>query len=157
MRETGALNYLDHQYRRTFGDLLNAEPIGPWLLDKHRRPLLDAVHYLGIDDNLDIFMEWLRTKITEKQREKWRTLRTLVDHFKQWQSGTVPNKDRRTSDQKTIEKVTTEGHKADAALLAEVEQARQELATQTIEDDGDTLDGSAAGRTREVRSDSQGP
>ena len=131
-RETGALNYLDHQCRRTFGYLLNAEPIGPWLLDKHRRPLLHAVHYLGIDDNLDIFMEWLRTKITEKQREKWRTLRTLVDHFKQWQSGTVPNKDRRTSDQKTIEKVTIEGHKADAAMLAEVEQARQELATQAI-------------------------
>jgi hypothetical protein len=129
--ETGALNYLDHQCRRRFGDLLNAEPIGPWLLDRHR--LLDAVHYLGRDDNLDIFMEWRRAIITEKQRKKWRALPTLVDHFKHYQNGTVPNKDRRTSDQKAIERVRTEGHKADAALLAEVEQARQELATQAIE------------------------
>ena len=134
MRETGALNYMDQQYRKKFGDLLNAEPIGPWLLDEHRRSLLDAVHYLGEDDTyLDTFMEWLRTKVTAEQRKKWRTLRTLVDHFKRWQSGTVPNKDRRTSDQKAIERVRTEGHKADAALLAEVEQARQEPATQTIE------------------------
>jgi hypothetical protein len=28
MRETGALNYMDQEYRKTFGDLLNAEPIG---------------------------------------------------------------------------------------------------------------------------------
>ena len=41
--------------------------------------------------------------------------------------------DRRTPDQKEIERVRTEGHKADAARLAEVEQARRELATQTIE------------------------
>ena len=78
-------------------------------------------------------MEWRATKITEKQRKKWRNLRTLVDHFKQWQDGTVPNNDRRTPDQKEIEQVRTEGHKADAARLAEVEQARRELATQTIE------------------------
>jgi hypothetical protein len=134
MRETGALNYMDQQYRKKFGDLLNAEPIGPWLLDEHRRSLLDAVHYLGSDDTyLDTFMEWLRTKVTAEQRKKWRTLRTLVDHFKRWQSGTVPNKDRRTCDQKAIERVRTEGHKADAALLAEVEQVRQEFATQAIE------------------------
>jgi hypothetical protein len=132
IRETGPVNHFDQQYRRTFGDLLNAEPIGPWLLDKHR--LLDAVHYLGSDDTyLDIFMEWLRAKITDAQRKKWRALPTLVDHFKHYQNGTVPNKDRRTSDQKEIERVRTEGHKADAALLAEVEQARQELATQAIE------------------------
>ena len=48
------------------------------------------------------------------------------------QSGTVPNKDRRTSDQNTIEKVRTQGHKADAAMLAEVEQVRQDFATQAI-------------------------
>ena len=78
--------------------------------------LLDAVHYLGEDDSyLDIFMDWRRAIITDKQRETWRALPTLVDHFKHWQSGTVPNKDRRTSDQKTIEKVRTEGHKADRA------------------------------------------
>ncbi len=132
-RETGALDYFDHQCRRRFGDLLNAEPIGPWLLDKHRRPLLHAVHYLGIDDNLDIFTEWRRAKITEKQRKKWRGLPTLVHHFKDWQSGTVPNRDRRTSDQKAIEQVRTEGHKADAARLVEVEQARREVTTRTIE------------------------
>jgi hypothetical protein len=134
VRETGAVNYMDHQYRKKFGDLLNAEPIGPWLLDEHRRSLLDAVHYLGSDDTcLDTFMEWLRTKVTAEQRKKWRTLRTLVDHFKRWQSGTVPNKDRRTANQKAIERIRTEGHKADAALLAEVNQARQELANGTIE------------------------
>ena len=133
-RETGALDYFDHQCRRRFGDLLNAEPIGPWLLDKHRRSLLHAVHYLGSDNSyLDAFMEWRRTKITDEQRKKWCSLRTLVDHFKHWQSGTVPNKDRRTSDQKAIERVRTEGHKADAARLVEVEQARRELATRTIE------------------------
>jgi hypothetical protein len=137
MRETGALNYMDQQYRKKFGDLLNAEPIGPWLLDEHRRSLLDAVHYLGEDDSyLDIFMEWLRTKVTAEQRKKWRTLRTLVDHFKRAQTGTVPNIDRRTSDQEAIERVRAEGHKADAALLAEVEQARRELATRTIETTG---------------------
>ena len=134
MRETRALNYMDREYRKKFGDLLNAESIGPWLLDDHRRSLLDAVHYLGSDDAyLDTFMEWRRTKITDEQRKKWRTLRTLVDHFKDWQSGAVPNKDRRTSDQKAIELVRTEGHKTDAARLVEVEQARQELATRTIE------------------------
>jgi hypothetical protein len=130
-QETGALNYSDHEYRRRFGDLLNVEPIGPWLLDRHR--LLDAAHYLGENDSyLDIFMDWRRAIITDKQRETWRALPTLVDHFKHWQSGTVPNKGRRTSDQKTIEKVRTEGHKADLAAKAEVEQARQELATQKI-------------------------
>lgn len=130
-QETGALDYSDHQYRRRFHDLLNAEPIGPWLSDRHR--LLNAVHYLGEDNSyLDIFVDWRRAIITDKQRETWRALPTLVDHFKHWQSGTVPNKDRRTSDQKTIEKVRTEGHKADLAREAEVEQARQELATQTI-------------------------
>jgi hypothetical protein len=134
MRETGALNYLDQQYRTRFGDLLNAEPIGPWLLDERRRSLLDAVHYLGSDDTyLDSFMEWRQKKITEEQRKKWRKLRTLVDHFKQWQSGTVPNKDRRTPDQKQIELVRTEGHKADAARLSEVQQARRELTTQAVE------------------------
>jgi hypothetical protein len=134
MRETGALNYMDQEYRKKFGDLLNAEPIGPWLLDDHRRSLLDAVHYLGSDHTyLDTFMEWRRTKITDEQRKKWRTLRTLVDHFKDWQSGTVPNRDRRTSDQRAIERIRTEGHKADAARLVEVEQARRELATRTIE------------------------
>jgi hypothetical protein len=51
MRETGSLNYSDQQYRTKFGDLLSAEPIGPWLLDKRRRSLLDAVHYLGSDDS----------------------------------------------------------------------------------------------------------
>jgi hypothetical protein len=133
MRETGALNYKDQQYRKKFGDLLNAEPIGPWLLDEHRRPLLDAVHYLGSDDTcLDTFMGWLRT-IPDEQRKKWHSLRTLVDHFKRWQTGAVPNKDRRTSDQRAIERVRTEGHKADAALLAEAKQARQELATGAIE------------------------
>ena len=133
-RETGAVSYLDPEYPKTFGDLLNAEPIGPWLLDKHRRALLNAVHYLGSDDGyLDTFMEWRATEITEKQRGKWRNLRTLVDHFKQWQNGTIPNNDRRTPDQKEIEQVRAEGHTADAARLAEVEQARRELATQTIE------------------------
>ena len=38
--------------KKAFGDLLNAEPIGPWLLDKRRRSLLNAVHYLGSDDVL---------------------------------------------------------------------------------------------------------
>jgi predicted DNA-binding protein (UPF0251 family) len=134
MRETGALHYLDPEYRKAFGDLLNAEPIGPWLLDKRRRSLLNAVHYLGSEDAyLDAFMEWRATEITEKQRGKWRNLRTLVDHFKQWQDGTIPNNDRRTPDQKEIEQVRTEAHKADAARLVEVEQARQELATRTVE------------------------
>jgi hypothetical protein len=134
MRETGALNYLDQQYRTRFGDLLNAEPIGPWLLDERRHSWLDAVHYLGSDDAyLDTFMEWQRAKITEEQRSKWRTLRTLVDHFKQWQSGTVPSRDRRTPEQRQIEQVRTEGHKADAARLSEVQQARRELATQAVE------------------------
>ena len=134
MRETGALNYLDQQYRTRFGDLLNAEPIGPWLLDERRHSWLDAVHYLGSDDAyLDTFMEWQRAKITEEQRSKWRTLRTLVDHFKQWQSGKVPNKDRRTPEQRQIELVRTEGHKADAARLSEVQQARREVATHVIE------------------------
>jgi hypothetical protein len=132
-REKGALNYLDHEYRKRFGDLLNAEPIGAWLLDENRHALLDAVHYLGSDDAyLDTFIEWRATKITEKQRHKWRSLRTLVEHFKQWQTGIVPSNDRRTADQKQIELVRTEGHKADAARLSEVAQARQELATGTI-------------------------
>jgi hypothetical protein len=134
MRETGALHYLDQEYRKAFGDLLNAEPIGPWLLDERRHSLLNAVHYLGSEDGyLDSFIEWRATKITEKQRGKWRNLRTLVDRFKQWQDGTVPNNDRRTPDEKELERVRTEGHQADAARLAEVEQARRELATQTIE------------------------
>jgi hypothetical protein len=132
MRETGALNYLDQQYRTKFGELLNAEPIGPWLLDEH--PLLNAVHYLGSEDRyLDSFMEWHSTKITEKQRGKWRNLRTLVDRFKQWQDGAIRNNDRRTPDQKEIEAIRTEGHKADSALLTEVHQARRELATQAVE------------------------
>jgi hypothetical protein len=130
-RDAGALNYLDQQYRTRFGDLLNGEPIGPWLLDKRRRSLLDAVHYQ--DTYLDSFLEWRQTKITEEQRGKWRKLRTLVDRFKQWQSGMVPNNDRRTPDEKEIEQIRTEGHKADAARHTEVEQARRELATQTIE------------------------
>jgi hypothetical protein len=134
MRETGALNYLDQQYRTKFGELLNAERIGPWLLDKHRRPLLNAVHYLGSEDRyLDSFMEWHSTKITEKQRGKWRDLRTLVDHFKQSQDGAIRNNDRRTPDQKEVEAVRAEGHKADSALLTEVHQARRELATQAVE------------------------
>jgi hypothetical protein len=134
MRETGALNYLDHQYRKLFRKLLSHEPIGPWLLDEHRRSLLDAVHYLGSNDSyLDAFLEWRRTKITENQRKKWRSPRTLVDHFKRWQSGVVPNTDRRTTDQKAIERVRAEGHKADAARVAEVEQARREFASRTIE------------------------
>jgi hypothetical protein len=134
MRETGAQHYLDQEYRKAFGDLLNAEPIGPWLLDKRRRSLLNAVHYLGSEDAyLDAFLEWRATKITEKHRGKWRNLRTLVDHFKQWQDGTIPNNDRRTPDQKEIEQVQTEGHKADAARLNEVQQARRELDTQAIE------------------------
>jgi hypothetical protein len=133
MRETGALNYFDHQYRMRFGDLLDAEPIGPWLLDDRRRSLLAAVQYLGSDVTyLDSFMEWWR-KLTDKQHRKWRKLRTLVDQFKKWQPGTIPERDRRTPDQKEIEAVRTDGHKADAARLAEVEQARRELATQTIE------------------------
>jgi hypothetical protein len=136
-RETGALNYSDPEYRKRFGDLLNAEPIGPWLLDKHRRSLLSAVHYLGTDDAyLDIFLAWRATKITEEQRRKWLNLRTLVDHFKQWQNGAVPNIDRRTLDQKEVERIRTEGHKADTARLAEVEQARGELAAQTIKSTG---------------------
>jgi hypothetical protein len=133
MRETGALNYLDHQYRKLFRKLLSHEPIGPWLLDEHRRSLLDAVHYLGSNDSyLDAFLEWRRTKITENQRRKWRSPRTLVDHFKRWQSSVVPNTDRRTTDQKAIERVRAEGHKADAARIAEVEQARREFANRTI-------------------------
>jgi hypothetical protein len=96
MHETGSLNYFDHQYRMRFGDLLNAEPIGPFLLDARRRSLLAAVQYLGSDVTyLDSFMEWWR-KLTDKQRRKWRKLRTLVDHFKKWQRGTVPDRDRRT-------------------------------------------------------------
>ena len=43
--------------------------------------------------------------ITDDQRSKWRSLRTLVDHFKDWQSGISLSKDRRTSEQKEIEKV----------------------------------------------------
>jgi hypothetical protein len=78
-------------------------------------------------------MEWRRTKITDEQRKKWRTLRTFVDHFKRAQSSTFPNKDRRTTDQRAIERVRTEGHKAEVALLAKVEEAHQELATRTIE------------------------
>jgi hypothetical protein len=139
MRETGALTHQDQQYRTRFGDLLNAEPIGPWLLDEHRRSLLDAVHYLGSEDGyLESFMEWRATKITERQRGKWRNFRTLVDHFRQWQDGTIPNNDRRSPDQKEIEKVRTEGHKADAALIIELQQARQELATKAVENP-DTL------------------
>ena len=133
-RETGALNYLDHQYRNRFSDLLNAEPIGPWLLDPARRSLLDAVHYLGSDDTyLDAFLEWRRTKITDEDRRKWRSLRVMVDHFRTWQSGIVPNRDRRSPDQKEIERVRSEGHKADLAREAEIEQTRQELTTGTIE------------------------
>jgi hypothetical protein len=132
MRDTGALNYLDNEYRKTFGDLLNAEPIGPWLLDNHS--LLNAVHYLGTDDSyLETFIDWRAKIITEKQRKNWRSLRILVDHFKEWQSSSSPTKERRTSVQKEIERVRTEGHKAEAALLAEVEQTRRELATQAIE------------------------
>jgi hypothetical protein len=134
MRETGALNYQDGQYKRAFGDLLNAEPIGLWLLNPHRRPLLDAVHYLGSDDAyIGEFIEWRRTKITTKQREGWRKLPTLVDHFRRWQSGITPSKDRRTPDQKAIERVRAEGHKADQAHEREVEQARQGLVTTTVE------------------------
>ncbi len=134
MRDTGALNHQDNEYRKTFGDLLNAEPIGPWLLDKSRHSLLNAVHYLGSDDSyLETFMDWRARIITDDQRSKWRSLRTLVDHFKDWQSGISLSKDRRTSEQKEIERVRTEGHKADAALLAEVEQARRELATGAME------------------------
>ena len=134
MRETGALNYQDGQYKRAFGDLLNAEPIGLWLLNPHRRPLLDAVHYLGSDDAyIGEFIEWRRTKITTKQREGWRKLPTLVDHFTRWQSGITPSKDRRTPDQKAIERVRGDGHKADQAREREVEQARQELITTTVE------------------------
>ena len=134
MRETGALTHLDQQYRMRFGDLLNAEPIGPWLLDEHRRSILDAVHYLGGEDSyLDSFIEWLATKLTDKQRKKWRKLRTLVDHFKEWQHGTVRTKERRTPDQREIERVRTDGHKADTAREAEVEQTRRELATQAVE------------------------
>jgi hypothetical protein len=139
IQETGARNCLDHQYRRRFGDLLYAEPFGPWLLDKNRRSVLDAVHYLGSDDTyLDSFLEWWRTKLTDEQRRKWRELRTLVDHFKERRGGKVARTDRRTPDQKEIEAVRTEGHKADAALVAQVAQARRELATQTIENT-DTL------------------
>jgi hypothetical protein len=131
MRETGALNHFDQQYRTRFGDLLNAEPFGPWLLDHGR--LRDAVHYLGSDDTyLDAFVEWWRA-LTDEERKKWRALHTLVDHFKLSQSGAVPKKDRRTADQKVIERVRAEGHKVDAARLAEVAQVRHELATHTIE------------------------
>ena len=71
-RETGAVNHFDQQYRKRFGNLLNDEPIGPWLLDKNRRAELDAVHYLGTDDTyLDTFIEWRETKITEEQRERF--------------------------------------------------------------------------------------
>jgi hypothetical protein len=133
MRETGALTHLDHQYREKFGDLINAEPIGPWLLDERRRSLLDAVHYLGSDDTyLDAFMQWWRTKLSDEQRRKWSKLRTLVDHFKQWRGGIVRNRDRRTPDQKETERVRAEGHKADAAALAEVEQTRRELVAHAI-------------------------
>jgi hypothetical protein len=139
MRDAGALTYHDNQYRLTFRDLLHAEPIGPWLLDEHRRSFLDAIHFLGSDDTfLDTFMEWRRTKLSDEQRRKWRQLRTLVDHFKQWQCGIVLNTDRRTDDQKQIERVRADGHKADAAALAEIEQTRRELATRTIES-SDTL------------------
>jgi hypothetical protein len=137
MRETGALNYLDHEYRRKFGKLLKDEPIGPWLLDERRRSLLNALHHLGSEDTyLDTFMDWRATTITEEQRRKWCSLRTLVDHFKDWQTGAVPSNDRRTADQKAIERVRTEGHEADAARLAEVNQVRQELATQAIKTTG---------------------
>jgi hypothetical protein len=104
------------------------------LLDKHRRSLLDAVHYLGSDDTyLDFFIEWRRTTLTDEQRKKWRNMRTLVDHIKEWRGGKVARTDRRTPDQKEIEAVRTEGHKADAALVAQVEQARREVATRVIE------------------------
>jgi hypothetical protein len=133
VRETGALNYVDQQYRTRFGDLLNAEPFGPWLLDKDRSSLRDAIHYLGSDDTyLASFMEWWQ-KLTDERRRKWRNPRTLVDHFKKWQRGTVPNRDRRTPDQKEIQAVREEGHKADAARLAEVEQTHREVATHAIE------------------------
>jgi hypothetical protein len=100
-RETRARNYFNHEYRKKFGVLLRAEPIGPWLLAKHRHSLLDAIQYLGSDDAyLDTFMEWRATTITEEQRKKWRTLRVLVDHFKEWQTGTPTDKDERPRDQK---------------------------------------------------------
>jgi hypothetical protein len=135
MREMGALNHFDQKYRSRFADLLNAEPIGPWLLEDTRRSLLNAVHYLGSDATyLVSFLEWRRSTITDEERKKWRSLRILVDHFKQWQGGKVrKNKDRRRNDAKEIERVRADGHKADAARQAEAEQARQELASRTIE------------------------
>jgi hypothetical protein len=134
MRETGALTYLDHQYRIKFGALLNVEPIGPWLLDECRHSLLDAIHYLGRDDtSLDTFMKWWRTTVDDEQRRKWRKLRTLVDHFKRSRHGDVRKLDRRTIDQKESEAVRTEGHKADVAARVEVEQLRREVATRSIE------------------------
>jgi hypothetical protein len=78
-------------------------------------------------------MDWRATKMTEKDRKKWRSLRTQVNHFKKWRQGAAPKADRRTSDQREIEQVRAEGHKAEAALLAQVEQARRELVTSTIE------------------------
>jgi hypothetical protein len=128
-RETGALNRCGHHYKKRFGDLLIVEPIGPWLLDKNRRADLDAVHYLGDDGNLDKFMDWRATKMTEKDRKRWRKLRTQVEHFKKWRKGAVGITDRRTSAQRAIEQVRADGHKADAASLAQIEQLRRELIT----------------------------
>jgi hypothetical protein len=117
MRDTGARNHKDNEYRKTFGDLLNAEPIGPWLLDKRRHSLLDAVHYLGSDDAyLNAFMQWRARIITTEQRNRWASLRTLVDHFKEWQTGNSPSKDRLTTEQREIEKVRAEGHNRGTAV-----------------------------------------
>jgi hypothetical protein len=133
MREVGARNRFSNEYRKQFRALLIAEPIGPWLLDPNHRADLDAVNYLGDDDNLDKFIDWCATTMTDKDRRKWRKLRTRVMHFKIWRTGAVGKSDRRTPDQKEIEKVRAEGHKAEAALLGEIEQARRELATHAIE------------------------
>ena len=103
-------------------------------MDNQRRAELAAIHYLGSDDAyLEMFMEWWRTRISKEQREKWRAVQTLVKHFRNWQEGIEPNKDRRTPEQKAIERVRTDGHKADAAQRAEIEQVRRELATRAIE------------------------
>jgi hypothetical protein len=136
MRETEAPNYHDHHYRTKFSELLNAEPIGPWLLDPDRRALLAAVHYLGSENSfLDAFMQWRQVSLSEKQRRKWRSLQTLVEHFKRWQTGTVASSDRRSEDEKKNEEVRTEGHKADAAALAEIEQVRRDVLSEAVNDD----------------------
>lgn len=82
-RESGTTGRQDYKYKKRFGALLAAEkPIGPFLLHSSRHAELDAVHYLGqAEGRFDDFIAWTRT-LESKHRTRWRTLRTLVGHYK---------------------------------------------------------------------------